>query len=222
MANEETHMKRIASAATIAILFTAVAAVAAFGQNAPLGDYARQVRKQKPQQAPPVKSYDNDTIPHDTNLSVVGQAPPTESHDATTAAGSEGIVGTADAGATSTGKQDSAQPATPGDDSKPADEQAEKQKKFKEWQTKIQDRQAQIDEIAKDLDLTNREYRLRAAAFYADAGNRLRNAGQWDKEDAQFKQQIADKQKKLDDAKQGLEDMREEARKAGVPSSMRE
>jgi hypothetical protein len=68
----------------------------------------------------------------------------------------------------------------------------------------------------------NREYRLRAAAFYADAGNRLRNAGAWDKEDSQFKEQLAAKQKQLDDAKKQLEDLQEQARKAGVPSSMRE
>ena len=49
--------------------------------------------------------------------------------------------------------------------------------------------------------MTQREYRLRAAAFYADAGNRLRGSGTWDKEDAQYKQQIAQKQKALDDAK---------------------
>ena len=62
--------------------------------------------------------------------------------------------------------------------------------------------------------------RLRAAAFYADAGNRLRNAGSWDKEDAQYKQQLAEKQKTLDTAKEELQDSRERARKAGVPSSM--
>ena len=44
----------------------------------------------------------------------------------------------------------------------------------------------------------------------------------WDKEDAQFKDQMADKQKKLDDAKKQLEDLQEQARRAGVPSSMRE
>jgi predicted nucleic acid-binding Zn-ribbon protein len=56
--------------------------------------------------------------------------------------------------------------------------------------------------------------------MYADVGNRLRNAAQWDKEETSYKQQIADKQKALDDAKQKLEDMKDEATKAGVPSSM--
>jgi hypothetical protein len=76
--------------------------------------------------------------------------------------------------------------------------------------------------LTREVDVANREYRLRAAAFYADAGNRLRNAGAWDKEDAQHKEQMADKQKKLDDAKTKLEDLQEHARRAGVPSSMRE
>jgi len=48
----------------------------------------------------------------------------------------------------------------------------------------------------------------------------MRNATQWDKEEADYKQKIADKQKALDDAKQKLEDMKEDARKAGVPSAM--
>ncbi len=69
--------------------------------------------------------------------------------------------------------------------------------------------------------MLQREYQIRAAAMYADAGNRLRNSGDWDKQDAQYKQQIADKQKSLDDAKQKLDDMKEDARKAGVPDSYR-
>ena len=68
----------------------------------------------------------------------------------------------------------------------------------------------------------NREYRLRAAAMYADVGNRLRNSVSWDKEDREYKQQIAEKEKAVADAKQKLDDMQESARKAGVPSSVRE
>ena len=81
--------------------------------------------------------------------------------------------------------------------------------------------------MASDLPATTSQHRcsflkLRAAAFYADAGNRLRNEATWDKDDAQYKQQIAEKQKAVDDAKKQLEDLQEQARKAGVPSSMRE
>ena len=224
-------MKRSTTKATMAVLFTALAATAAFTQNAPLGDYARQVRKQKQGQAPPVKNYDNDTIPRNDKLSVVGQAQ-AENQDAGAQVNGEAAAEAAKAGpgksestetAPSAEKQNSAPQAASAEEKKShADEQGDKEKEFKDWKDKIQAQQAQVDELAKDLDLTNREYRLRAAAFYADAGNRLRNAGQWDKDDAQFKQQIADKQKKLDDAKQALEDLREQARKAGLPSSLRE
>jgi len=58
--------------------------------------------------------------------------------------------------------------------------------------------------------------------MYADAGNRMRNSTDWDKQDADYKQKIADKQKALEDAKQKLDDMEEDARKAGVPASVRE
>ena len=70
--------------------------------------------------------------------------------------------------------------------------------------------------------MLQREYRLRAAAFYSDAGNRLRDSKDWDTQDAQYKQQIADKQKSVDDARQKLEDLQEQARKAGVPTTSRE
>jgi hypothetical protein len=103
-----------------------------------------------------------------------------------------------------------------------ADEQAEKQKMFKDWQNKIHEQKNQIDMLTREADVANREYRLRAAAFYADAGNRLRNAVAWDKEDTQYKEQMGERQKKLDEAKTKLEDLQEQARRAGVPSSMRE
>jgi chitinase len=90
------------------------------------------------------------------------------------------------------------------------------------WKKRIEDQKGQLDLLARELDVQDREYRLRAAAFYADAGNRLRNSTAWDKEDSQFKDQIAAKQKQLEDAKKQLEDMQEQARKAGVPSSMRD
>jgi hypothetical protein len=91
-----------------------------------------------------------------------------------------------------------------------------------EWKKTISDQKDQINLLSRELDVLQREYRLRAAAMYADVGNRLRNSSEWDKEDADYKQKIADKQKSLDEAKQKLDDMQEQARKAGVPSSARE
>ena len=91
-----------------------------------------------------------------------------------------------------------------------------------DWKKKIDEQKAKVDLLSREMDVTQREYRLRAAAFYADAGNRLRGPGTWDKEDTQYKQQIAQKQKALDDAKKALADMQEQARKAGVPAKVRE
>ncbi|HST10887.1 MAG TPA: hypothetical protein VLL05_10960 [Terriglobales bacterium] len=221
-------MKRIAWLTGISIFLAALASVAV-AQDSSLGDLARQARKQKGQKPPAAKKYDNDNLPVDDKLSVVGQAPaettdaaaPTTSGEpAPTGSDSATPAETKDA---ATGEGAAAPKATSADEKKPAnDEQAQKQQMFKEWQTKIHEQQNQIDMLTREVDVANREYRLRAAAFYADAGNRLRNAGAWDKEDAQFKDQMAAKQQKLDDAKKQLEDLQEQARRAGVPSSMRD
>jgi hypothetical protein len=220
-------MKRIAWLAGISIFLATLASVAV-AQDASLGDIARQTRKQKGQKAPAAKKYDNDNLPANDKISVVGQAPaesadasaPATSGEPTPAAESADKTATPAAGSAENAP---ASKATNAEDKKSAnDEQAQKQQMFKEWQNKIHEQQNQVDMLTRDIDLANREYRLRAAAFYADAGNRLRNAVAWDKEDAQFKDQMSDKQKKLDDAKKQLEELQEQARRAGVPSSMRE
>ena len=220
-------MKRIAWLVGISIFLATLASVAV-AQDASLGDVARQTRKQKGQKAPAAKKYDNDNLPANDKISVVGQAPaesadasaPATSGEPTPAAESADKTATPAAGS---GENAPASKSTNAEDKKSAnDEQAQKQQMFKEWQNKIREQQNQVDMLTRDIDLANREYRLRAAAFYADAGNRLRNAVAWDKEDAQFKDQMSDKQKKLDDAKKQLEELQEQARRAGVPSSMRE
>jgi hypothetical protein len=220
------NMKRIAWLTGISILLVAVASVAV-AQDSSLGDLARQTRKQKGQKAPAAKKYDNDNLPVSDRLSVVGQ-PPAEAADAAApATRGEPAPAATDSAKTTAG--DSSTTAKTADDKKPVeekkpadDEQAEKQKLFKDWQGRLHEQQNQIDLLTREVDIANREYRLRAASFYADAGNRLRNAVSWDKEDAQYKEQMADKQKKLDEAKTKLENLQEQARRAGVPSSMRE
>jgi len=177
-----------------------------------LGDYARQVRKE-PDAKPKKKVFDNDNLPKEDKLSVVGNAPapgaeaaaPAESKPAETA---NAAPAKAEAG------------APPADTSKM--DQTQKEAAWKQWGDRLKAQQETIDLLTRELDVVQREYQIRAAAMYGDVGNRLRNSADWDKQDAQYKQQIGDKQKALDDAKQKLEDLREEARKAGVPSSVRE
>jgi hypothetical protein len=172
-----------------------------------LGDYARQIRKSPGTAAKP-KVFDNDNLPRTDKLSIVGNAEPAEQPTAETEENAPAAES----------KPGGAETKTPGNPKAPVDE-ATKLEAAKQWQDKIDAQKQEIDLLSRELDVLQREYQLRAAAMYADAGNRLRNEADWDKQDAQYKQQIADKQKTLDDAKQKLDDMQEEARKAGMPES---
>lgn len=202
-------MKRMTwLAAAILILLGASVATA---QS--LGDYARAARKTKLQPASTSRHYDNDNLPKDEHLSVVGpessqnadnpQAPTTESAQ-TDAAKTTPQDPNAEAGAAKATTKD------------PNAEAADRQKAAEELQKKIDDQKQKVDALNHELDLAQREYRLRAAAMYSDAGNRLRNQATWDKEDARCQQEMADKQKAIEAAKQQLDAAQEEARKAGL------
>jgi len=201
------------------ILAALLAATSVAQNDASLGDYARQARKQKAQQPTTTKQFDNDTLPKSDKLSVVGAAP--ADGEAKPADDDTPAVETAANQAEKDSTQDDQADSTKADD-KPGDSAEDRQKAYQEWKDKINNQKAAVDLAGRELDVLQREYRLRAAAFYADAGNRLRSAGSWDKEDAQYKQQIADKQKAVDAAKKALDQLQESARKAGVPSSMRQ
>jgi hypothetical protein len=196
-------MKRITYIGFVFALCTILLASLAVAQTAPpaqdqssLGDYARKIRKDPVTPKAKPKVFDNDNLPTDDKLSIVGEK------------------STADAGSAAPADEKAAVAKSADDD------QAKNQAAWKSWQTKVTAQKDQVDLATRELDVLQREYQLRAAAMYADAGNRMRNSAQWDKEDADYKQKIADKQKAIEDAKQKLGDMQEEARKDGVPSSM--
>jgi hypothetical protein len=219
-------MKHMACSGMGLVLLLGLSSLPAGAQSQPsttpsgssLGDYARQIRKEPGTASSKPKVFDNDNLPRQDKLSVVGQAPA--------------------ATATSEAKPAETEPATANDakadaEAKAAPEKApvtstkkapeeNKEAAAKQWSDKIDAQKQEIDLLARELDVVQREYQIRAAAMYADAGNRMRNSADWDKQDAQFKQQIADKQKSLEDAKAKLEDLQEEARKAGAPASVRE
>jgi hypothetical protein len=190
-----------------------------------LGDYARQIRKNSGAASKP-KVFDNDNLPKEDKLSVVGPAPSADEQNATDANAEQSDnagSATAKTGAPASTQPGSDQPSSQtGAGKTPEQEQAEKQAAWKQWSDRIAAQKDTVDLLTRELDVLQREYQLRAAAFYGDAGNRLRNETNWDAQDAKYKQQIADKQKTLEDAKQKLDDLQEEARKSGVPSSMRE
>ena len=211
-------MKRIAYVWLAATIFVGTLTTLAGAQSEPLGDYARAVRKEKKQEKlESGKHFDNDNLPRTDKLSIVGNAtqePASQSSDADAQAAQDNAQSQKAQGDQ---KADESAKLT---ESKPGEPAKDRQKMYDTWKKKISTQQEQVNLLTREMDVMQREYRLRAAAFYADAGNRLRNAGSWDKEDAQYKQQLADKQKTLDTAKEELQELRERARKAGVPSSM--
>jgi hypothetical protein len=208
---DKTAMKRITLIRIAAVILTTMMASFASAQSTntqeqPLGDYARAVRKDK--KAAPAKEFDNDNLPATDKLSVVGS-------QTASAAGTSGdqtqASGSGDA------KADD-KPAGV----KPGESPEERQKTYDDWKDRLSAQKDKIDLLSRELDVEQREYQLRSAAMYADAGNRLRNSSSWDKEDADYKQKIDAKKKAADDAKQELESMQEDARKAGIPNSVRE
>jgi hypothetical protein len=176
---------------TYALLVGTIFLLAAFcsSQSGSLGDYARAARKENKPAA--TKSFDNDNIPKNSQLSVVGNS----GGESNTADGTTAVPS-----ASGTAAQDASAKKANGDAIK----------------AKVEEQKSKIDLLSRELDVSQREYRLRAASFYADAGDRLRNSAAWDKEDAEYKKKIADQQKGLDEAKKSMSDLQEEQRKAGV------
>jgi len=162
-----------------------------------LGDYARAARKKKVEPTTATRHYDNDNLPTNETLSVVGPPPP-----ATANAGQ----GAANASST---------PATKAA-ADPAAAAAERQKTADEWKKKLDQQKQKLDSLNHELDLEQREFRLRAAAFYGDAGTRLRDSAQFDKDDTQYKSDVDGKQKAIGAARQEFDEMQEQARKAGI------
>jgi hypothetical protein len=179
------HTKQLAIA-TLVLLGVGAAAAQS------LGDLARAARKHKTEPSTASRHYDNDNLPTDQQLSIVGP-PPT--------AGTNAGPGAASANAAAP----TAAPSPSGD-----------RQKADELKAKLETQKAKIDALNHELDLDQREYRLKAASFYGDAGERMRNAAQWDKEDTQYKSDIDGKQKALDAARQELDDLQEQGRKAGI------
>jgi hypothetical protein len=166
-----------------------------------LGDYARTARKSKPAIGTATRHYDNDNLPTNEHLSVVGP-PATNDSNGAQQAGGASAVAAAKAAAGAPG----AAPTSNVDRQKAADE----------WKSKLERQKDKIDALNHELDLEQREYRLRAATYYSDAGTRLRDAAQFDKQDTQYKTDVESKQKAIDAARKEYEDLQEQARKAGV------
>ncbi len=162
-----------------------------------LGDYARAARKRKPEPSTTSRHYDNDNLPTNETLSVVGPPPPAAADAGQAAANASSATGTKTA-------------------ADPAAAAAERQKVADEWKKKLDKQKEKIDSLNHELDLDQREHRLRAAAYYGDAGTRLRDSAQYDKDEAHYRSEVDGKQKAAAAAQQELDQMQEQARKAGI------
>jgi chromosome segregation ATPase len=96
------------------------------------------------------------------------------------------------------------------------DEAAAADEKKKQLAEDISKTKSEVEQLTRELDVLQRENRLRAAAYYADAGNRLRDERKYAEEDRRYQQDIQSKQSALTAAKQKLDTLNEEARRSGA------
>jgi hypothetical protein len=203
-------MKRIEFMIAVSVSVFALMAGAA-AQSDSLGDYARAARKEK--RPPAKKMYSNDSLPNSGCISVVGGASAANSeqaeHDQAAAPTAE-----EQKPKSSDTQKAKAQKAEAAEKKEPQDEQ--------EWREEISAQKKKIADLEHELDVTQREYKLLVADYYADAGTQLRDQKKFGDEEVRYRADMADKQKQIDEAKSRLQDMEEEARKAGMPSSVAE
>jgi hypothetical protein len=187
-------------------------------QSQPLGDYARAVKKTKPAPQKSSKTYDNDNIPRNTTLSVVG---PEQSESGATK-DSNSQDESASPAKTPDENVDSAKKAEELPQVKAGQSSEDRQKAVADWKQKIDDQKGKVDLLSRELNVLQRELEVKRADFYSSTARAVQNSRGFDDEEAKYKQQIAGKQKSLDGAKAKLDELQEQARKSGVPNSARE
>jgi hypothetical protein len=178
--------------------FLLIFAVCLFGATVyaqqSLGDVARANRAKKHASSSTVK-LDDDSMPHSSAPS----------------AGSE-----ADAARKSDDKSAESKDADQKDTKKDTAD-AQKQKND-ELQKQIDGEKKEVATLQRELDIAQREERLRAAAFYGDAGTMLRDQTKFADDTRKAQDEINGKKQALDAAQQKLDALQEQARKAGMRS----
>lgn len=172
------------------LLFLAAAAAVCGAQS--LGDVAREERGK--QRTPSKRVYTEDDLRSDDKLTNSSSARDAEKP---------------------TDKEEAARKAE-------EDEIAREERKASEAvqkdvvRTIVEQQKRAVDEIAREIDLNEREWKLRASAYYADAGNRLRNERKWVEDEKKHQGDMVKLRLRLDAAKKALEESRDKARKAGL------
>src|SRR6266567_2229578 len=192
----------------------------AFAQQS-LGDIAREERAKKRAGSPAVRLDD------DTTHRTVSAEPAAKSDDKSVDAKAAD-----DKSADAKPADDKSADAKSGDaksaDAKAADaKEAAKKDSAETQKQKNEDLKKQIDAqkqeivlLQRELDVAQREGRLRAAAYYADAGTMLRDQTKFAEDSRKEQAEIDTKKQALEAKQQKLADLQEEARKAGLPPSV--
>jgi len=188
------------------LILTGLLAGVAAAQSDSLAVAARKHKQQQSGKPVAAKVYTNDNLPATETISTVG-APASDA-----------------AAPTPTDGQTTADGSTPAakDGAKPADETKTRQKTWEDWRDKIQKQKASVEQMQKENEEIDRQYKLTSGNYYNSAQQRLYDGAAMAKEDAAYKQQLEQKKKAIDDAKQKIDDLQEEARRAGVPSGYRD
>lgn len=207
-------MKRTLFGVLALALFTlgiAMTSGAQSSDSSSLGDYARSLKKDKQEAKATPKVYDNDNLPAETKISVVG-APSAAGDSSSAGSTTPGSSSASDANKDNSAKADSSSANTdaktqaPSDDPTrkitPGQSREDRQKAYDAWKNQIADQRKKIDQMAQELDAYQHSTAL-----------------PWPNND-KYVQGLAEKQKALDQAKATLTDLEEQARKAGVPSSV--
>jgi hypothetical protein len=204
-----------------------------------LGDIAREERAKKRAGSPAVR-LDDDT----THRSLTPEPTSAPSTTTTTAAAAPPADAKSadDKSADAKPADDKSADAKPADDksadakpadANPADAAKEKEavkkdsgeskkQKNEELKKKIDAVKQEIAILQRELDVAQREGRLRAAAYYADAGTMLRDQTKFAEDSRKEQAEIDAKKEALASAQQKLADLQEEARRAGLPASTTE
>ena len=167
-------------------------ALSASGQS--LGDIARKNRANKKPSTGAKVVIDNDTIP------TAQPAEPAREKDK--AEGAEGDAKKEDGKSKSDQSKDAAKSGS------------------EDWKAKVESQKKEIAQLQRELDVSEREAKLRAAAYYADAGTQLRDPARFKLESENQQAEMDSKKKAIEAAKQKLADLQEQARKAGAPPSV--
>ncbi|MDP9267655.1 MAG: hypothetical protein M3P27_04930 [Acidobacteriota bacterium] len=203
---------------TLAALLIAAPLACAQSSNegVSLGDAARAQQAKKSRTSPNAKVYDNENLPKSGAISTTTgdyagiAAAPTSSKSSGTSAAAASTTSSATAGKD---KDKDAKEQTPDEAMKA---QAD------DFSAKVAEAKKNITQLEREVDVMQRENRLKAAAFYGDAGTKLRDGAKYQADDQKQQETLKAKQDELNAAKAALDQVRDDIRKAGLPSSIGE